>query len=90
MNYYQNASKKIFRRYRMIRKVIWGLPYVNVYSFSSNISILRSAVFSQMNYRYKNNSCLLYLINYYSNMCSEEMCERIELEKYICDMHKRF
>ena len=74
----------------MIRKVIWCLPYVNVYSFSSNISILRSAVFSQMNSRYRNNSCLLYLINYYSNMCSEEMYERIELEKCICDMHKRF
>lgn len=39
MNYYQNASKIIFRRYRMIRKVICCLPYVDLNSFKLGINI---------------------------------------------------
>lgn len=90
MNYYQNANKRIFRRYRMIRKVIWCLPYVNLNSFTSNIAILISAVYTQMRVRYKNYSCLLDLNIYYRNLCLEEMHERIILERCISYMHKRF
>lgn len=90
MNYYQNASKIIFRRYRMIRKVIWCLPYVDLNSFTSNITILISAVYTQMRVMYRNHSCLLDLNIYYRNVCIDEMNERIELEKSFSNMHKRF
>lgn len=81
MNYYQDANKIIFRRYRMIRKIIWSLKYENSIVFSNYITTLTCSVYRHMMSLYGSYSCLFDLNNYYKAMCIDEMNERIKLEK---------
>lgn len=90
MSYYQNASKIMYRRYRIVRKTIWTFNYINSASFSSDIILLMASVHYHMRSLYAGYSCLLDLNNYYYKMCINEMHERVDLEKCIADMHKRF
>lgn len=80
MSYYQNASKIIYRRYRVIRKIIQTFEYTNARSFSNGIVILINAVFYQMNAFYGCYSCLARLNIYYRGKCLEELYVRNDIE----------
>lgn len=90
MSFYQDKSKIIYRRYRMIRKFIWTTKFIEPTSFRANIMLLVNIVDSYTTMIYGAYIDLVSLNNYYAEMCISEMRERIMLEKSISDMHKRF
>lgn len=90
MSFYRDKSKIIYRRYRMIRKFIWTTKFIEPTSFRANIMLLVNIVDSYTFMIYGNYRDLVILNNYYTQMCIDEMYERIKIEKSISDMHKRF
>lgn len=80
MNYYYNASKIIYRRYRILRKIIQTFEYTNLSEFRNAITILIGAVYDSMNTFYGVYPCLFYLNTYYKTMCFEAMYVRIDIE----------
>lgn len=90
MSFYQDKSKIIYRRYRMIRKFIWTTKFIEPTSFRANIMLLINIVDSYTFMIYGNYRDLVILNDYYAEICIREMRERIMLEKSISDMHKRF
>lgn len=90
MSFYQDKSKIIYRRYRMIRKFIWTTKFIEPASFRANIMLLVNIVDSYTTMIYGAYIDLVILNNYYAEMCISEMRERIKFEKSISDMHKRF
>lgn len=89
MNYSKIKSKLIYHRYRVIRKVIWSIKYISKESFKSDIMVLINITNSYTDLVYGDKE-LYRLNNYYTKLCMAEMYERINLEKAINDMHKRF
>lgn len=89
MNFYKIKSKLIYHRYRVIRKVIWSIKYISKESFKSDIMVLINITNSYTDLVYGEYKELYCLNNYYTELCMEEMYERIKLEKAINDMHKR-
>ena len=90
MSYYKVQNKIIYHRYRTIRKVIWNSKYITRESFRSDIMSLISILNSYTDLVYGHHKCLYHLNNYYTEMCIDEMNERIRLEDCIHNMHKRF
>lgn len=90
MNFYKIKNKLIYRRYRLIRKIIWNSKYIDRESFRSDIMLLINIVNSYTDLLYGHYNCLCRLNNYYTIMCINEMNERIRLEGCIYNMHKRF
>lgn len=90
MNFYKIKSKLIYHRYRVIRKVIWNIEYTSKVSFMPDIMALINITNSYTDLVYGEYKELHCLNNYYTKLCMEEMYERIQLEKTINDMHKRF
>ena len=80
MSFYRDKSKIIYRRYRMIRQIIWSFKYVDNVSFRANIMLLINIISSYTYMVYGEYGYLLLLDDYYSNMCIKEMCKRIRLE----------
>lgn len=80
MSFYQIKNKIIFRRYRMIRKIIWSINITDCVSFRADIMLLINLISSYTLMVYGENECLLNLVNYYAKMCIDEMHSRIKLE----------
>lgn len=80
MSFYQIKNKIIYRRYRMIRKIIWSIRFTDCVSFSANIMLLISMISAYTNLIYGNYSQLVALNDFYKCMCLEEMHKRIKLE----------
>lgn len=90
MSFYQDKSKIIYRRYRMVRKFIWTTKFIEPTSFRADIMLLINMIASYTFMIYGEYMWLVTLNDYYANMCIDEMYERIKIEKSISDMHKRF
>lgn len=90
MSFYQDKSKIIYRRYRMIRKFIWTTKFIEPTSFRANIMLLINMTASYTFMIYGEYMWSVALNDYYAQMCIDEMYERIKIEKSISDMHKRF
>lgn len=80
MSYYQNASKIIYRRYRVIRKIIQTFKCTSTRSFSDAITILINAVYYQMDAFYGCYPCLKRLNDYYRGKCLEELYVCIDIQ----------
>lgn len=90
MNYYRIKNKVIYHRYRVIRKIIWSIKYISEKSFKSDIMALINITNTYTDLVYGRIECLYNLNNYYTDLCIKEMNDRIELEKSLINMHKRF
>ena len=80
MSFYQIKNKIIFRRYRMIRKIIWSFRFTDCVSFRANIMLLINLISSYTYMVYGEYESLLNLDEYYATMCIDEMYKRIKLE----------
>lgn len=80
MNFYQIKSKIIYRRYRLVMKIIYSFKYCNSIQFIANMLLLLHCV-SDYNYMcYGNYECLSKLIDYYEIQCIDIMYIRAKLE----------
>lgn len=89
MSFYRDKYKIIYRRYRMIRKFIWAIKFIEPTSFRADIMLLINIVDSYTFMIYGEYMWLVALNDYYAELCIREMNERIKLEKCISEMHKR-
>ena len=80
MSFYQTKNKIIYRRYRMIRRIIWSFKFTDCVSFRANIMLLINLISSYTHMVYGEYDCLLNLDEYYVTMCIDEMYKRIKLE----------
>lgn len=83
MSFYQDKSKIIYRRYRMIRKFIWTTKFIEPTSFRADIMLLINTISSYTFMIYGAYMWLVDLNDYYTQMCIDEMYERIKIEKSI-------
>lgn len=90
MSFYRDKYKIIYRRYRMIRKFIWLSKFIEPTSFRANTMLLINITSSYTYMIYGEYMWLVALNDYYTQMCIDEIYERIKIEKSISDMHKRF
>ena len=80
MSFYQSKNKIIYRRYRMVRRIIWSFTYVDPPRFRANIMLLINLIQSYTFMVYGMDSCLVELNDYYAELCVDEMYKRIRLE----------
>lgn len=80
MSFYQTKNKIIYRRYRMIRRIIWSIKFTDCVSFRANIMLLINLISSYTYTVYGEYERLLNLDEYYATMCIDEMYKRIKLE----------
>ena len=80
MSFYQIKNKIIFRKYRMIRKIIWTINITDCVSFKANIMLLISMISAYTYMVSGNYSQLVALNDFYECMCLEEMDKRLMLE----------
>lgn len=100
MTYYQIKNKLIYRRYRILKTIIWEIKYINMKSFKRIVLSLINIICSYTNSIYGCDDYLYHLNNYYAKMCIAEMTKRIFMEentrkmlncsKYIDTDHKSF
>lgn len=90
MSYCRTANKLIYRKYRIIRRIIWTIPFINLTEYRKSMLSIINTLYYQTKSLYSFYACLVNANNYYRIMCIEEMHERIRLNKVINDMHKRF
>lgn len=90
MSYCRNANKLIYRKYRIIRRIIWSIPFINSTGYRKSMMSIIDSLYYHTKSLYLFYACLVNVNNYYRTMCIEEMHERIRLNKVINDMHKRF
>ena len=80
MNFFKIKSKIIYRRYRLIMKIIYSFKYCNNIQFRTHILLLIHCI-SNYNYIcYGNHECLSKLIDYYEIQCIDNMYNRTKLE----------
>lgn len=86
MNFYKIKNKIIYRKYRMVKKIIWSIKYTDMKSFKSDIMTLIHTV-NYYNYlMYGEYNCLYELNSYYAEMCIDEMDKRLKVkEKEVFD-----
>ena len=90
MSFYRDKYKIIYRRYRMIRKFIWLSKFIEPTSLRADTLLLINITSSYTYMIYGEYRWLVALNDYYTQMCIDEMYERIKIEKSISDMHKYF
>ena len=81
MNFYKIKNKIIYRKYRVVRKIIWSIKYTDVKSFKSDIMMLINTINFYNYILYGHHICLHELNNYYAEICIDEMEKRMKLEK---------
>jgi len=81
MNFYKIKNKIIYRKYRMVKKIIWNIRYSGMKSFKSDIMTLINTVNSYNYLMYGEYNCLYELNTYYAEMCIEEMDKRLKVEE---------
>ena len=80
MNFYRVKSKIIYRRYRLIKRIIWTYKYTDSINFKANIMLLISMISGYTYMLYGNYSQLVALNDFYKCMCLMEMHKRLMLE----------
>ena len=83
MSGYRNIANMIFRKYRIVRSIIWSIDCIDSQKFRNNIIQLIDIVHSFILILYSKDTDLIRLNDYYAEMCIDEMHERLRLE-----MHK--
>ena len=81
MNFYKIKNKIIYRKYRVVRKIIWSIKYTDMKSFKSDIMLLINTINFYNDIIYGQHICLQELNNYYTEICIDEMEKRMKLEK---------
>ena len=82
MSGYANSAKMIFRKYRIVRSIIWSVRCIDLPKFRTNIIQLIDIVHSFILILYSKETDLIRLNEYYAEMCIDEMHERLRLEMY--------
>ena len=82
MNFYRVKSKIIYRRYRLIKRIIWSYKYTDSINFKANIMLLISMISGYTYMVYDNYSQLVALNDFYRCMCLTEMHKRLMLETH--------
>lgn len=80
MNFYKIKSKIIYRRYRLIMKIIYSFKYYDSIQFRTSILLLIHCITSYNYMCYGNYECLSKLIEYYEIQCIDNMYNRTKLE----------
>lgn len=80
MNFYQNKSKIIYRRYRLVMKIIYSFKYCNSTQFRKNVILLINCVSNYNFMCYGNYEWLVKLNDYYEIQCIDIMYQRMKLE----------
>ena len=80
MSDYGNSAKMIFRKYRIVRSIIWSIKCTDSPKFRTNIIQLIDIVHSFILILYSKETDLIRLNDYYAEMCIDEMHERLRLE----------
>ena len=80
MSGYRNNAKMIFRKYRIVRSIIWSIKYTDFSKFRTNIMQLIGIVHSFILILYSKETDLIRLNDYYAEMCIDEMYGRLRLE----------
>lgn len=78
MSYCRTANKLIYRKYRIIRRIIRNVPFTSSTGYRKAMLSIIDSVYYHMESLYS-STCLVNVNNYYRNMCFEEMHERIGL-----------
>ena len=79
MSGYGNSAKMIFRKYRIVRSIIWSIECIDSQKFRTNIIQLIDIVHSFILILYSKDTDLIRLNAYYADMCIDEMHERLRL-----------
>ena len=82
MSDFGNSAKMIFRKYRIVRSIIWSIECIDSQKFRTNILQLIDIVHSFIIILYSKEIDLIRLNDYYAEMCIDEMHERLRLEMY--------
>lgn len=82
MSGYRNNAKMIFRKYRIVRNIIWSLECIDLPKFRNNIMQLIDIVYSYIIILYGKETDLIRLNDYYAEMCIDEMHERLRIEMH--------
>ena len=80
MSGYRNSAKMIFRKYRIVRSIIWSIECIDSPKFRNNIMQLIDIVYSFILILYSKEPMLMRLNDYYATMCIDEMYKRLNLE----------
>ena len=82
MSGYRNSANMIFRKYRIVRSIIWSIEYIDSPKFINSILQLIDIVHSFILILYSKETDLIRLNDYYAEMCIDEMHERLRLEMH--------
>ena len=82
MSGYRNSANMIFRKYRIVRSIIWSIKCTDLPKFRTNIIQLIGIVHSFILILYSKETDLIRLNDYYAEMCIDEMHERLRLEMH--------
>lgn len=77
---YRKTDKMIFRKYRIVRSIIWSFECIDPIKFRQNIIQLIDIVHSFILILYSTEPNLIRLNDYYAEMCIDEMYERLRIE----------
>ena len=79
MSDFGNSAKMIFRKYRIVRSIIWSIECIDSQKFRTNILQLIDIVHSFIIILYSKEIDLIRLNDYYAEMCIDEMSKRLKL-----------
>ena len=82
MNGYRNIAKMIFRKYRIVRSIIWSIECIDLQKFRNNIIQLIDIVHFFILILYSKETNLIRLNDYYAEMCIDEMYGRLRIEMH--------
>lgn len=80
MSGYRNIANMIFRKYRIVRSIIWSIEYIDFIKFRNNITQLIGIIHFLISILYGSKPILAQLNDYYAKMCIDEMHKRLMLE----------
>lgn len=80
MSYCRTANKLIYRKYRIIRRIIWTIPFINSTGYRKSMLSIIDSLYYHTQIVISFYSCLVNVNNYYRTMCIDEMHKRIKLE----------
>lgn len=80
MSFYQEKNKIIYRRYRIIRKIIRNTKFTGLLSYRQNMLLIITCISNYNFMSYGKYEPLVKIIDYYEKMCIDDMYKRIKLE----------
>ena len=80
MSGYRNIANMIFRKYRIVRSIIWSIECIDSQKFRTNIIQLIGIVYYFILILYSKETDLIRLNDYYAEMCIDEIYEDFVIE----------